>query len=73
MKRDIKELINYIRHSRVIKDPFPEHSEYERTYGYFSYKEPPEEISIHEAHQKGYDKAYEEILKELEGIQVETK
>lgn len=41
----VKERLDYIRHTQILKDPFPD----------------PEGISIWKAYQQGYDKAYKEI------------
>lgn len=52
-----------IKYSRLIEDPFPEHSNYERVYGCFNLSmNAPEPINIWEAYKMGYDKAYQEII-----------
>lgn len=64
--------VRRVKYSQVIKDPFPEHSTYEmlkrscgaieRVLGYPSLPPAPEPVSIWAAYQKGYEKAYEEML-----------
>jgi len=69
--------LSRIRHSRLIGDPFPEHSAYENKYSEENIKNlpydekilmsifgkpvKPEEISIWKAYRMGYDKAYADI------------
>jgi hypothetical protein len=58
-----------IRHTRLITDPFPEHTEYESIksqlgafFGLWKKEiRKPEEISIHKAYHMGYEQAYKEI------------
>ena len=62
-----------IRHSRVIEDPFPEHSSYqmliqsvhtstfEKLFGKSVSIPKPDDISIHKAYRLGYEQAYREI------------
>jgi hypothetical protein len=72
MIKDYMDLLK-IRHSRLIDDPFPEHSFYESIKDEFSIFEhlfgmvpdAPKEISIHKAYKMGYDKAYKEIEEAL--------
>lgn len=79
---ELKQKILNIRYSRIISDPFPEHSDYERCIDYlkrtrgfwggiFKFLEPnlpktPKEISIWEAYKKGYDKAYSEVIERID-------
>ena len=61
----LRQKILQIKHTRLILDPFPEHSEH----GQFSRLGlkgvPPKEVSIWEAYKKGYEQAYKEILENL--------
>lgn len=63
-----------IKHSRIITDPFPEHTNYQMTISFISQWKSiftkwmkkddiprPEEISIWKAYRLGYEKAYKEI------------
>lgn len=70
-----EELMN-IKHSQVITDPFPNHTQYSRDQitmrkpnfiKWFGKKEAskPREISIWEAYRMGYEKAYKEIEERL--------
>jgi hypothetical protein len=64
--------IRRVRYTQLITDPFPEHTSYEmlkrgsgvieRVLGYPGLPSPPEPISIWAAYQKGYEKAYAEML-----------
>lgn len=62
----IKEKILSIKHTRIIKDPFPEFTDYFRAYrlGMMTVMK-PEQVSIWEAYKKGYEQAYREILENL--------
>lgn len=76
MIKDLSDLL-VIRHSQIIKDPFPAHTEYGWKYDamsainkFFGVKadlETPEDISIWKAYQMGYDQAYKEIETSLHG------
>lgn len=69
---DWKMKIMRIRHTRIIKDPFPEHTDYslnkkslsliDKIFGLSFFIEAPEEINIWKAYMMGYEKAYQEIL-----------
>lgn len=63
---EIKRILNLIRYTQIIKDPFPEHSHYESQPKLFKkFMQKPEDISIWKAYMIGYNKAYEEIERGL--------
>lgn len=75
---DLVHKIQMIRHTRVIKDPFPEHSSHQSLVEFVNSNltlwqkvfgkhlpPPPPPVNIHAAYQMGYDKAYNEIISEL--------
>lgn len=64
---EILQKIEYIRHSQLITDPFPEVTEMEHMPpAMFAWvtgqRKNTVSVSPHEAYMKGYDKAYEEIM-----------
>lgn len=60
-QRTVSDELNRIRHTQLIVDPFPDHSDFAMLRKINPYTPEPEPISIWAAHQAGYDKAYKEI------------
>lgn len=62
MNINIIDKIKYIRCAQLIEDPFPKLTEKRRFMTWLGKKKFKEEINPWEAYQKGYNKAYKEII-----------
>lgn len=83
LREHVRNEVRRVRHTQVLKDPFPEHSafiEFQRMSGLlgrffdrFFLPPGPEPVSIWKAYQTGYDKAYREMRDSTEVSSADRK